>query len=257
MTAIITLANAARADHVARQASLIPDGIEHILVALADAEELAARLPDTHVVPLEEPNLARARNTGAAEGLARGHEQLIFLDADCLPGPDLVERYLDALDRAPNAVLAGPVTYLPEGELRTDNPQPHAARPSPPAGELVRAEDYNLFWSLSFALTADTWRRIDELFGGFDAAFSGYGGEDTDFAWNLREHGIDFIWVGGAHAYHQWHPVSSPPWEHLDDILRNASVFHSKWGTWPMEGWLREFEDAGAIALIDGTWQRR
>lgn len=257
MTAIITLANAARAEHAARQAGLIPDGVEHILVALADAEELAARLPDTHVVPLEEPNLALARNSGAAEALARGHEQLIFLDADCLPGPDLVEHYLDALDRAPNAVLAGPVTYLPEGELRTDNPQPHAARPNPPAGELVRAEDYNLFWSLSFALTADTWHRIDRLFGGFDTAFSGYGGEDTDFAWNLRKRGIDFIWVGGAHAYHQWHPVSSPPWEHLDDILRNAAVFHSKWGTWPMEGWLHEFEDAGAIALIDGTWQRR
>lgn len=256
MTAIITLANAARAEHVARQAGLIPDGVEHILVALADADELAQRLPGTRVVP-GEPNLALARNTGAAEAIARGHEELIFLDADCLPGPELLERYRDALAQEPQAVLAGPVTYLPEGELRTDNPQPHAARPNPPARELVRAEDYNLFWSLSFALTADTWQRIDGLFGGFDTAFSGYGGEDTDFAWNLREHGIEFIWVGGAHAYHQWHPVSSPPWEHLDDILRNASVFHSKWGTWPMEGWLRAFEDAGAIALIDGTWQRR
>ena len=35
MTAIITLADANRADHVTRQAHLIPDGVEHIVIALA------------------------------------------------------------------------------------------------------------------------------------------------------------------------------------------------------------------------------
>lgn len=100
------------------------------------------------------------------------------------------------------------------------------------------------------------WQTIVDSFGGFDEAFTGYGGEDTDFAWNLREHGIDLLWVGGAHAYHQWHPVSSPPWEHLDDILRNAARFRDKWGEWPMQGWLDAFEEQGAIALIDGTYQR-
>ena len=121
---------------------------------------------------------------------------------------------------------------------------------------MVKASDYNLFWSLSFALRAETWQRIEETFGGFDPGFSGYGGEDTDFARNLERSGIELYWGGGAHAYHQHHPVSSPPWEHLDDILANAAYFHSKWGEFPMQGWLDQFAAEGAIELVDGTWQR-
>ena len=50
--------------------------------------------------------------------------------------------------------------------------------------------------------------------------------------------------------------MSSPPWEHLDDILANAAYFRSKWGEYPMEGWLEQFAAAGAISLVDGSWQR-
>ncbi|MGV0431438.1 glycosyltransferase [Corynebacterium sp. 20_84] len=262
--AIVTLANAGRASHLTHQVNLAPEGTDHITVALADHALLEKAVPKSHVVDVDKhsgaesghPNLARARNRGAAEAIARGNEVLIFLDADCLAGGDLVPLYTKALAEHPDAVVAGPVTYMKEGELRTVRPDPHSARPNPPAGEIVAADNYDLFWSLSFACTAQTWQKIVDTFGGFDEAFSGYGGEDTDFAWNLREHGIDLLWVGGAHAFHQWHSVSSPPWEHLDDILRNAAVFHEKWGQWPMEGWLRAFEEAGAIALIDDSWQR-
>jgi len=54
-------------------------------------------------------------------------------------------------------------------------------------------------------------------------------------------------WVGGADAFHQYHPVSDPPVEHIDDILRNATLFHQRWGWWPMQGWLRDFENRGLI----------
>jgi hypothetical protein len=39
----------------------------------------------------------------------------------------------------------------------------HPARPVPPEHELVRGGDHALFWTLSFAVTASTWRRV----GGF------------------------------------------------------------------------------------------
>ena len=42
--------------------------------------------------------------------------------------------------------------------------------------------DYELLWSLSFALTATAWRRI----GGFYDRYRGYGAEDTDFALTAR-----------------------------------------------------------------------
>lgn len=120
----------------------------------------------------------------------------------------------------------------------------------------MRADNYDLFWSLSFAVRAETWQGIAERFGGFDPGFSGYGGEDTDFARNLAAHGIELYWVGGAHAFHQHHPVSSPPWEHLDDILANTAYFRSKWGEDAMVGWLEQFAAAGAIERVDGTWRR-
>lgn len=257
--AVVTLADANRLDHLTHQVNLLAEGAHHITVALADADRIARAVPKSDVVKLEAPgrNLAAARNLAARTAIARGADVIIFLDADCVASSDLVTQYARALEHHPDAVVAGPVTYMGEGELRTVRPQPHPARPNPARGELELARDYNLFWSLSFALTASTWRRIEREFGGFDEGFAGYGGEDTDFAWQLREHGIELYWVGGAHAFHQWHPVSSPPFEHLDDILRNAAYFRDKWGEWPMQGWLDAFEEAGAISLIDGAYVRR
>src|SRR4051794_37007942 len=45
-------------------------------------------------------------------------------------------------------------------------------------------------------------------------------------------------WVGGASAYHQYHPVSDPPVEYLEDILRNGQTFAKRWdgGRWE-DGW--------------------
>ena len=99
-------------------------------------------------------------------------------------------------------------------------------------------------------------RGLRERFGGFCEEFTGYGGEDTDFAMNLSAHGVALQWVGGADAYHQWHPVSSPPVEHLDDILRNAEVFARRWGWWPMEGWFRAFEQRGLVVADGPGWRR-
>ncbi|GMA21078.1 hypothetical protein GCM10025862_30990 [Arsenicicoccus piscis] len=104
---------------------------------------------------------------------------------------------------------------------------------------------------MSFAVTPRTWRRL----GGFCEDYTGYGGEDTDLGFTARERGIDLVWVGGADAYHQHHPVSDPPREHVADIVRNATVFHQRWGVWPMEGWLAAFEREGLVVHTDGRWR--
>lgn len=243
---VVTLADANRRDHLTHQVNLMPMGVDHVTVALADADVLTKAVPKSHVVA-GPANLAAARNLGARTAIERGAEVLVFLDADCLASDALVPRYVSALKQHPDAVVAGPVTYLAEGEMRVTDPDPHPARPNPAPGELVDAENYALFWSLSFALTAETWRRIEREFGGFDSAYEGYGGEDTDFARELERHRVPLVWVGGAHAYHQWHPVSSPPWEHIEDIVANANRFHAKWGQFPMEGWLGAFEAEGGV----------
>jgi GT2 family glycosyltransferase len=179
----------------------------------------------------------------------------VFLDVDCIPGTSLIGRYRNAAARPEhaNALLCGPVTYLaPPGpggypaELDTLI-DPHPARPNPEPNAVVEGTDYTLFWSLSFALTADTWHRV----GGFCERYRGYGGEDTDFACSAAAAGVGMRWVGGAHAFHQYHRVSEPPIEHLRDILRNAEVFYERWGWWPMQGWLTSFEAAGLIHRDD------
>ena len=205
--------------------------------------------------------LAGARNLGAATAFEAGASLVVFLDVDCLASHRLLESYERAATRRRSQLLCGPVAYLPPlpagatayaaEELAVA--EPHPVRPAPPPGELEEADDPRLFWSLSFAVDPVAWREI----GGFDESYVGYGGEDTDFGQRAAAAGVRMWWVGGAMAYHQWHPVSDPPVEHLEDIVRNANVFHSRWGWFPMEGWLAAFEQLGLARRMppDGRWQ--
>jgi GT2 family glycosyltransferase len=234
---------------------------DHRVVVAIDDPELGdwrpprPPLPDVVHVPGDPRGLplARARNIGAQRAMSEGAEALVFLDVDCIPSPELVGTYEQVLGdpRTAGDVMCGPVTYLPpppEGGYELGAVArmgtPHAARPCPPRGRVDRGNDrYDLFWSLSFAVSARTWDRI----GGFDESYVGYGGEDTDFGRRAQAAGIALTWVGGADAFHQHHPVSRPPVEHVVDIVRNATIFHRRWGSWPMQGWLDAFVERGLV----------
>jgi hypothetical protein len=43
--------------------------------------------------------------------------------------------------------------------------------------------------------------------------------------------------------------------QHLADILHNGALFRRRWGRWPMEGWLLEFERMGLVEREDGEWR--
>ncbi|MCC4908050.1 glycosyltransferase family 2 protein [Microbacterium sp. cx-59] len=268
-TAVITIAHGRHA-HARRQADALALSIEppddRILVTMDDPALGALAHPGTHVLALaaapEGLPLARARNAGAEAAIDRGAEVLIFLDVDCLPGPHLVGAYAAAATDPTTAdrLLSGPVTYLPPappdgydfGTLAALD-RPHPARPAPGPGEVVHGGDPNLFWSLSFAVTAATWWRI----GGFSERYVGYGGEDTDFGHTAHARGVEMAWVGSARAYHQHHAVESPPVRHVDAILRNGAIFAERWEWWPMTGWLDAFVALGLVARTpDGGYRR-
>lgn len=256
--AVITVVHG-RHEHLRRQTTGLRSGLRrpehHIVVAMGDSE--VAGLLDGLTTLLDVPAgselpLAEARNVGAAAALAAGADLLVFLDVDCIPGPTLVLRYAEASAEPAHsdALLCGPVAYLPpECGAGYDDADlsalaaPHPARPVPADGEVRVASDRRLFWSLSFAVRSTTWRTI----GGFCPDYVGYGGEDTDFVETAHRAGVGMRWVGGATAYHQHHPVSSPPTEHLEAIVRNAQVFHKRWGWWPMSGWLEGFAADGLV----------
>jgi N-acetylglucosaminyl-diphospho-decaprenol L-rhamnosyltransferase len=260
--AVVTVAHG-RHDHLARQrcslesSSRPPD--EHVVVAMDDPElersGLACAAIGTTALGLP---LAAARNQGARAALGRGADVLIFLDVDCLAGSSLVDAYVRTVESEPETVWSGPVTYLdPPSDQGYDLDRldeldsPHPARPAPGVGERIANADPDLFWSLSFACSATAWTRT----GGFCEDYVGYGGEDTDFARLAGAVGLGLGWLGSARAFHQWHPVSRPPVEHLVDIVRNAELFRSRWGAVPMLGWLRAFEELG-LAAVDarGRW---
>ncbi len=264
MRTILVTAVAGRHDHLRRQfdglAQCDPAPELHVVVSMGDPgiEEMAteSRVPTT-VVTCENDHpglpIAEARNRGAQCALDRGADLIVFLDVDCIPSHGLVERYRRvALDPAHrDALLCGPVTYLPPppagGYDLAELPatvNPHPARPAPAHEQVLDCTDYDLFWSLSFAVTAATWRHI----GGFCTLYRGYGGEDTDLAQTACAAGVPMRWVGGADAFHQFHPISDPPVEHLADIAANATIFHRRWGWWPMRDWLDTFEQQGLIA---------
>lgn len=258
--AVLTITHG-RHDHLARQQDAVADWTpvpRRVVVSMGDEEVrdwTPRRGPRPEVLVMDaDPGdlpLARARNLAAEHAVAAGASVLVFLDVDVIPGTELQRSYVAAVQQHPRTIWSGPVTYLapppsggyPDAAALAAWDDPHPARPAPAPGELVHPADPNKFWSLSFALSSDLWRET----GGFCEEYSGYGAEDTDFARAAAQQGIEFGWCGGARAFHQYHPVSSPPTEHVDSIVRNAQIFHRRWGVWPMETWLREFEDLGLV----------
>ena len=266
--AVITPASIDRLAHLHGQRRFLREpqtaGLEIVRIEAWLDEEMPPAPPGVqtvHVPPGPHGmRVGAARNAAARVAVEHDVDLLIFLDVDCLPGSALLERYLDAAEDHPDDLLCGPVTYL-ESVQRPATPddldaltRPHPVRPLPEDGTVVEATDreFDLFWSLSFAVTPATWARL----GGFDERYEGYGAEDTDLGRRARSLGIRLQWVGGAHAYHQWHPAGSPPWRHLDDILRNGALFAERWGEWPMGGWIDAFVDAGAIEAHGDGYRR-
>lgn len=274
-TAIVTVVSG-RHDHLRSQLRRLGDSTapadDHVVVSMGDraiadivAEHRdAARTVEISATARRLP-LARARNLGARAALDRGAELLVFLDVDCIPHPRMIDRYRTAAmtPRHRDDLLCGPVTYLDAATSTALREQPgralppadpHPARPAPPDGTTLADDRFELFWSLSFAVRSAVWHRL----GGFCEDYTGYGGEDTDFAQSAAAAGVGLAWVGGADAFHLHHPVSDPPIEHLDDILRNAAVFERRWGWWPMRGWLDAFAANGSIRFDEQTnsWLR-
>lgn len=213
-------------------------------------------------------DIGHNRNIGAARAT---HETLIFLDVDCIVAPSFIEQLSAKLSQYPNALLMGQPRYLTrplsneeslalqKGALTNDylnhlsvyNPyrdnfdakQSISTKTTPTA--IKKTNDYGAFWSLCFAIKREQFEKI----GGFDTQYTGYGAEDTDFAFTARQLDIAFYLTADL-IYHQQHAVYRPPLNHLESIIVNANRFYQKWQCWPMGGWLEQFCKMG---LIDWT----
>ncbi|WP_263264543.1 glycosyltransferase family 2 protein [Pseudomonas sp. RIT-PI-S] len=189
--------------------------------------------------------LARARNAILTVPVGG---PWVFIDVDCIPSERMLEHYQAALQAHPHDLHLGAVRYLPEGAnapgwneaslLAQSIAHPLSVYRGDPGDEL----EHSLFWSLNFACTRELFERI----GGFDEGYTGYGAEDTDFAFRAQDRKVP-LRVTDALAFHQYHPTYSPPLNHFEDIISNARRFHQRWKVWPMEGWLRSFAERGLV----------
>lgn len=257
-TAVVTTTHA-RDGHLHRQRVGLAENppFLHVVVGMGERPHLAAVPGGPQTTLLSIPvsasglPLAAARNLGAAAALEAGAELLVMLDVDCIPASPMLDCYARASTAIDGpALLCGPVAYLPPappgGYPATgldDLSCPHPARPVPADRQLLVETRYELFWSLSFAVTATTWDQV----GGFCEDYTGYGGEDTDFAYTAAAAHIPMYWIGGALAHHQHHiPTRTTPGR-VSEIVRNARTFRERWGWWPMSGWLTEMAADGLI----------
>lgn len=166
--------------------------------------------------------LARSRNMGVA--LASG-DIVLFLDADALAAPGLVEAHLAAhaaypCDQVePGNVLTGPFygygirpddarQFLDRNrdrwwvcasrseavrDIRADVLTEYEGEPGGPP------EPWTLLMGNNFSVRRDLLRRV----GGFDEAFIGWGAEDTDLALRLYRAGARFAFDERAATFHQ------------------------------------------------------
>lgn len=228
---------------------------ELVVVDMSDTPvEIGPTAWPVRVIRLETDGLPLAAARNLAARRAQG-DVLVFLDVDCIPGAEVLGALAQAVADT-RALVCAEVLYLGPDDARgawteTDlmrRAAPHPVRPFPASG-LMTEPNPGLFWSLAFGVTAAGFQAL----GGFDEGYTGYGAEDTDFGFKAHATGTPLILMGGAPVFHQHHDVYDPPLQHFDALVRNARLFHTRWGVWPMEGWL---DALAARGLVDWSPDR-
>ena len=115
---------------------------------------------------------------------------VLFTDDDCRPPADWLERALAAIGTHPGAVV--------QGAVRPDPAEAHLLAAAPYARSLV--VDPPGPWGQTANIAYP--RALLERVGGFDEAYSGAAGEDTDLAWRAIEAGADYVGAPDAVTFH-------------------------------------------------------
>lgn len=182
-----------------------PPLFEVIVVADACSDDtekfLASYRPPFHFSWTTGPGLhaATARNIGAER--ASG-DVLLFSDDDAIPRPGWVEENRRLHDRPGQVGLSRQL--LP----------PHLRQ----GATLERVSGWWNSNGCSMSLRAELFHEA----GGYDASFSGYGGEDPDLGWRLRQLGARFTLLKSAAVEH-W---DEGYLDSLEEKARSAGAAH-------------------------------
>jgi GT2 family glycosyltransferase len=160
-----------------------------------------------------------ARNLGAA---SVSGDVILFIDADCIPAPDLVARHMDWHRRAANVVVVGNRVDVDAGAVApsavptrfTDLAGAEGAQDSfqtwravlhrRTKGLLIGDTAYRACLSNNLSVP----RALFEEVGGFSDQFTMWGGEDTELGWRLWNAGAFIVPEPGARVLHQTQDAS-------------------------------------------------
>ena len=224
---------------------------DELIVADNTTERLVADLPDdgvSTVASTGERSSYHTRNLGADRA---SNEWLLFMDSDCRPPTDLIDRYFSEPIPDTTALVAGPVRPLTRRDGLISR---YAAS---------RMEDEQV-WHLGnayrpFAATANVLvrRRAFEQVGGFMEAVRS--GGDADFCWRLQAAGWRLGYRPSAAVRH-----------YMREDLRSYLRVHARYTSgrhWLMRRWpdsdmgpkvQRMFRLAavGAVRTLQGRFER-
>lgn len=229
-----TLAGFATQTHGAFELIVADDGSTEDIEAAIAAAGLETIAPRVLRQDREGFGAHRARNLGAA---ATEADVVLFVDADCIPHPELVARHLGWHARACNVVVAGSRTHVDAGGFDI-----HAIADGSALGsEIEKAgvappEDWRrLFYRRNKQMTMgdaafragvssnlSVRRSAFETVDGFSLAFPEWGGEDTELAWRLWNSGMFVVPDNRAIIYHQ--TQSDPLGTEGRDAARSRAV---------------------------------
>ena len=148
---------------------------------------------------------AANRNNGAR--YARG-EWLAFTDDDCLPDPQWLESYGEA--------IANHKSYLVfEGRTYVDRPRKNLAETSP------INESGGYLWSCNFCIQ----RQLFESLNGFDERFPYAAMEDVDLRLRLTKYGHKFLFIKTASVCHPWRHKGG--WKKLKQHQQSTLIYLS------------------------------
>lgn len=181
--------------------------------------------------------LGQVRNNAVRDWLSRGvdpaHAGVVFLDGDCVPPPEFVKRHGEALARGDLVLAHRHDLSKQQTESFDDDALRAHAWPIEPTPEQIKQLDKRhkryarqLFSKRlglarvgllkpnkpkilggNFGTRLDRYVRVN----GMDETFSGWGGEDDDYARRVyADGGTPVLAVRDIVALHQYHPTRSP-----------------------------------------------